>query len=53
MPIYQIIHRWNAKLIALVEAETYERALELAVERGVRLLYADLKGVELRGIPLT
>jgi Pentapeptide repeats (8 copies) len=52
MPIYQIIHRWNAKLIALVEAETYERALELAVKQGVRMLYADLKGVELRGIPL-
>jgi hypothetical protein len=53
MPIYQIYHRWSAKLVALVEAETYPRALELAVARGVRMLYADLKGVKLRGIPLT
>ena len=52
MPIYQIFHRWSAKLIALVEAETYPQALELAVARGVRMLYADLKGVKVRGISL-
>jgi len=31
------------------EAETYPRALELAVAQGVRMLYADLKGVKLPG----
>jgi Pentapeptide repeats (8 copies) len=52
MPIYEILHRWNAKLIALVEAETYPQALELAVTRGVRMVYADLRGVKVSGIPL-
>jgi len=33
----------------MVEAESYPRALELAVARGVRLLYADLKGIKVRG----
>jgi len=49
MLTYQIFHRWSGRLIATVEAETYPRALELAVARGVRMLYADLKGVKLRG----
>lgn len=52
MPIYRIYHRWSAQLVALVEAETYSQALEMAVARGVRMLYADLKGIELRGRPL-
>jgi len=39
--------------MATVEAETYPRALELAVARGVRMLYADLKGVKVRGTSLT
>lgn len=52
MPIYQFFHRWSAKPIALVEAESYPQALELAVARGVRMLYADLKGIKVRGIPL-
>ena len=33
MPTYPIFHRWSARLIAMVEAETYPRALELAVAR--------------------
>jgi hypothetical protein len=53
MMTYKIIHRWNAKLIALVEAETYAQAVELAVSRGLSLLYADLRGVKLPGIRLT
>ncbi len=53
MPTYPIFHRWSARLIAMVEAETYPRALELAVARGVRMLYADLKGVKVRGTSLT
>ena len=36
-----------------MEAETYPRALELAVARGVRMLYADLKRVKLGGTSLT
>ena len=53
MPTYPIFHRWSARLIAMVEAETYPRALELAVARGVRMLYADLEGVKVRGTSLT
>jgi hypothetical protein len=53
MPTYPIFHRWSVRLIATVEAESYPRALELAVARGVRMLYADLKGVKVRGISLT
>jgi len=53
MPTYPIFHRWSARLIAMVEAETYPRALELAVARGVKMLYADLKGVKVSGISLT
>jgi hypothetical protein len=49
---YPIFHRWSARLIAMVEAETYPQALELAVARGVRMLYADLKGVNVRGTSL-
>ena len=33
MPTYPIFHCWSAKLIAMVEAETYSQALELAVAR--------------------
>ncbi len=53
MPTYPIFHRWSARRIAMVEAETYPRALELAVAQGVRMLYADLRGVKVRGASLT
>ena len=44
MPLYTILHRWSATPIALVEAADFPRALALAVERRVKLLYADLEG---------
>jgi hypothetical protein len=46
MPVFPISHRWSAKPIAVVEAETYQEALELAVRRGVGMVYADLKGID-------
>jgi hypothetical protein len=49
MPIYQIFHRWRMTPIAVVEAETSLRAVELAVRRRVSLLYSDLAGADLRG----
>jgi hypothetical protein len=45
MALYPVFHRWSTTPIVLVEAGSFPRALELAVERGVRLLYCDLKGV--------
>jgi hypothetical protein len=45
MALYPIFHRWSTIPIGLVEAGSFPRGLELAVERGVRLLYSDLKGV--------
>ena len=44
MPLYTILHRWSATPIALVEAADFPRALALAVEQRVKLLYADLEG---------
>ncbi len=44
MPLYTILHRWNATPIALVEAADFPRALAMAVEQHVKLLYADLEG---------
>jgi len=44
MPLFTILHRWSATPIALVEATDLPRALALAVEQRVKLLYADLEG---------
>ena len=44
MPLYTVLHRWSATPIALVEAADFPRALALAVEQRVKLLYADLEG---------
>ena len=46
MPLYPIFHRHGAAPIAVVEAETYREALEYAIRRGTRLVYADLKGID-------
>jgi hypothetical protein len=46
MPDYSIFHRWSQMPIAVVEAETYKEALELAVRRGVRLVYTNFKGID-------
>jgi hypothetical protein len=47
MPLYPIFHRYGAAPIAVVEAETCREAFEYAVRRGTRLVYADLKGIDL------
>jgi hypothetical protein len=47
MPLYPIFHRHGAAPIAVVEAETYREALEYAIRRGTRLVYADLKGIDI------
>lgn len=52
MVVYPIFHRWNKTPLAVIEAETYQGALELAVSRRVSLLYADLKGSTLPGVSL-
>jgi hypothetical protein len=52
MPIYQISHRWRTTPIAVVEAETSLRAVEMAARRRVSLLYSDLAGADLRGAVL-
>jgi hypothetical protein len=44
MPLYTILHRWSETPIALVEASDFPRALALAVEQRVKLLYANLEG---------
>jgi Pentapeptide repeats (8 copies) len=46
MTLYPIFHRHGAAPIAVVEAETYREALEYAIRRGTRLVYADLKGID-------
>jgi len=46
MPIYPINHRYGGQPIAIVEAASPAQALERTVERGVGLLYADLKAIQ-------
>ncbi len=52
MMTFPIFHRWSTRPIAMVEADTYPQALELAVARGVRMLYADLKGIKVQAADL-
>ena len=49
MLVFPIYHRWNKAAIAMIEAESYRDALELAVSRRLGLVYADLKGGKLPG----
>lgn len=46
MPIHTLSRRWRTGPLALVEAESRGRAVELAARAGVTLAYADLKGCE-------
>jgi hypothetical protein len=52
MGVFFIDHRWSSRPIAVVEAESYQRAVELAAGRGVRLLYAKLRNQDLLGASL-
>jgi Pentapeptide repeats (8 copies) len=52
MSYYPILHRWSATPLALVEAASFARALEQAVDRRVKLRYADLRGLVAPGVLL-
>jgi Pentapeptide repeats (8 copies) len=52
MALYPILHRWSTTPIALVEASSFARALEVAVGRQVTLRYADLRGTVAPGVLL-
>jgi hypothetical protein len=45
MALYPILRRWSTSPIVLVEGATFARALELAVDRQVKLHYADLREI--------
>jgi hypothetical protein len=49
MPVYPIFSRWKSIPIALIDATSYQQALEFAVRRRVSLTYADLKGIRVPG----
>ncbi|WP_165253087.1 pentapeptide repeat-containing protein [Paludisphaera soli] len=46
MAVHTLLRRWCTGPLALVEAESQGRAVELAARAGVPLAYADLKGIE-------
>ncbi len=47
MPTYPIFHRWSGMPIALLSGESFAEALELAVQRAVTFVYADLRRTDL------
>jgi hypothetical protein len=52
MAHYPILHRWSSTPIVLVEAASFNRALEMAAQRQVMLRYANLQGVVAPGVVL-
>src|SRR5215469_16600795 len=48
MPTYSFFHRWTRDRVAMLDAPTYSRALELAVRGGLCLVDLDLKRTVLR-----
>ena len=48
MPTYSLFDRWTRDRVAILDAPTYSRALEVAVREGLCLVDLDLRRAELR-----
>lgn len=53
MAIHTLSRRWRTGPIAVIEAETLGRAVELAAGEGVALTYAELRGLRASGASLS